>query len=341
MKPLRTVVAETAPFAAGQTKAIDVDVKGYLTQIDFRFTLNITAESPTTYAITGQAVDTLLRAVQSLKFTSSGSLDFYNVPHLRAGYYLAYLKSQGQAYCDSTLPTTSTAAADYVIEFSWHPGSNFSDPFDLSRCVPLRGLSNPQVQVTWGRDSDLGSGYTINSGSLQIIVYTQYLEKGESEADAFKDLPSPHILRPRLIPVTYSTSGTAYTDYGWSQDIPTGAYIRDVMLMQTDTSSYERVNTYVTGIAIRDNKGNTPFKEPSFASFTRMVAQKYYLPAAVTGVVIIPFKEITRKSYGLNMVGASKGDWTINFTTTTDDVTLYALYEAADMIDIDPTVVGE
>ena len=332
MKTLRTPITETASYSSGETSSIDVRLKGYVTQIDVLITLNITADS----SAAPESDDTLLRAVKSMKFTSSGSPDFYSIRDLREGWWLSYIKSQGQAYAD-TLDAGTMSATDKYIQFSIHPGSNFGNPYDMSRCIPLRDLSNVQFQVTWGSDSDLGTGYTINSGNLAIVVYTNYLEKGESEADAFK--PLNYLMRPRYVPVLYEPGSATYDSYGFSQNILTGAYVRDVALMVLSSGDV-RSNTDVTAFQVADNLGHTPLKVTNFTQYVRETQQRYYLPATNAGIVMVPFKSISGKDYGLNMVGASLGDWKIEFTTGAASGHIHALYEMADLINIDPTVVG-
>ena len=332
MKTLRTPIVETADFSANTTQSIDVRLKGYVTQIDVLITLNITADS----TAAPNSDDTLLRVADALKFTSSGSPDFYSIRDLREGWWLSYIKSQGQAYAD-TLGSGAAGAANKYIQFSIHPGSNFGNPYDVSRCIPLRGLSNVQFQITWGSASDLGTGYTINSGSLALVVYTQYLEKGESEADAFKALN--YLMRPRYVPVLYEPGAATYASYGFSQNILTGAYVRDVALMVLSSADI-RSNADVTAFQVADNLGNIPLKVTNFTQYVRETQQRYYLPATNAGIVIVPFKNVTGKEYGLNMVGANLGDQKLEFTTEAASGHIHAVYEMADLINIDPTVVG-
>ena len=332
MKPLRTPIVETAAYSPSTTQSIDVRLKGYITQIDVLITLNITASS----SATPKSDDTLLRIADALKFTSSGSPDFYSVRDLREGWWISYIKSQGQAYAD-VLASGYAAAADKYIQFTIHPGSNFGNAWDLSRNVPLRGLSNVQFQITWGTASDLGTGYTINSGNLAIVVYTQYLEKGESEADAFR--PLNYLMRPRYVPVLYEPGAATYASYGFSQNVLTGAYVRDVSLIVLSSGDL-RSNADVTAFQVADNLGNTPLKATNFTQYVRQTQQRYYLPATNAGIVRIPFKDVTQRDYGLNMVGAGLGDWMIQFTTGAASGHVHAVYEMADLINIDPTVVG-
>jgi len=332
MKNLRTPIVETAEYSSGATKSIDVELRGYVTQIDVMIKLNITADS----TATPKSDDTLLRAVKSLKFTSSGATDFFSVRDLREAWWLSYIKTQGRVYAD-TLSAGAMSATDKYIQFTIHPGSNFGNAYDLTRCIPLRGLSNVQFQVTWGSDSDLGTGYTINSGELSIVVYTKFLEKGESEADAFKGLS--YIMRPRYTPVLYQPGSATYASYGFSQNIPTGAYVRDIFLLVLSSGDV-RSNADVTQFQIADNLGNVPLKVDNFTQYVRSTAQRFYLHEVNAGVVMVPLKDISGKDFGLDLVGANLGDWKIEFTTAATNGKIHTVYEQADLIDIDPTVVG-
>jgi len=322
MKNLSTPIVSTADYAASQTKSIDVNLTGYVTQIDVDITLNVTAAT----SVTPKGDDQALRIIKSLKFTASNvAKDFISFRDGREAYWLSYLKSQGQAHAD-TLPSAGSTD-DVNIQFSLHPGSNFGNLYDLSRVIPLRGLSNVQMQITWGSASDLGTGYTVNSGSMAITVYHAILEKGESERDAFAGLD--HLMVPRYIPVEYSIDA-AYSSFGFSNVLD---------------SSDLRSNSDVSAVQVSTNTGETRFKQLDWVRWLRNVRQRLYLPSALTGVGIVFFKDITGKDYGLDMVGASLGDWTIDFTTAASGGAsggkIKAVYEAADLVPIDPTEVGK
>jgi len=330
MRPLTTPIVDKAAYGSGETKQIEINVPGYITQVDVDISLNVTAAS----SVTPKSDDELLRVIKSLKLTASGAPDFISFRDGREAWWLSYLKSEGQAYADSA--PSAGATEDVVIQFSIHPGRVFSDPFDKTRIIPMRGLTNVVMEVQWGSDSDLGTGFTINSGEMKITVYHLVLDKGEREDEAFPGVD--HLMRPRYLPVTYSIDGV-YASYGFSQNIPTGAYIRDVMLLILNSSDL-RTNTDVSQFNVSDNKGETRIKHDDWVRYLRRLRQQLKLPAALTGVGMVFFKEIEGKEYGLNMVGASLGDYTINFTTTATGGYIHALYEAADMISIDPTEVG-
>jgi len=331
MHPLTESIVETADFAASQTKSIDINLKGYITQVDVDITLNVTAAS----SVTPNSDDEALRIIKGLKLTASNAKDFFSFRDGREAYWLCYLKSEGQAIADS-LPTSGTS--DVTIQFSLHPGNFWSKPYDLTRCIPLRGLSNVQMQVTWGSDSDLGTGYTVNASdsSMAITVHRQVLDKGEREDEAFGGVD--HIIVPRYVPVVYSIDGV-YQSFGFSKNIQTGSRYRDVMLMVLSSSDV-RSNSDVTAVQVSNNLGKTPFKQLSFARWLRQLRQRLRLPAALTGVGIIFFPDITSKDYGLDMVSASLGDWKLDFTTAAADGEIHALYEGADLVSVDATEIG-
>ena len=331
MKNLVTPITQTASYSANQTASIDVNLSGYVTQIDVDITLNVTAGT----SVTPYSDDEALRIIKALKFTASNAKDFISFRDGREAYWLSYLKSQGQAQADS-LPSPGSTD-DVVIQFSIHPGGNFGNPFDKSRVIPLRGLSNVQMQITWGSASDLGTGYTVNSGSMAITVYHAILEKGESEKEAFEGLD--HLMVPRYIPVEYSIDAV-YSSYGFSKNVPTGAYIRDAMIMVLNSSDV-RSNSDVSAVRVATNTGEMRWKQDDFARWLRAVRQQLYLPAALTGVGMIFFRDITGKPYGLDMVGASLGDWTLDFTTAASDGKIKVIYEGADLVPVDVTEVGK
>ena len=341
MKKLTETIVENAPFVEGQTKKIDIDLAGYVTEIVFRFHLNVTQTSAAE-----ESIDGILRMIKGLKFTASNVKDWYSIRDGREGYYLAYLKFQGNVYnSEATIAAGEKAARDIECQFVFHPGVMPGNSFDVTRCIPLRGKSNVQVEVTWGTAAtDIGDGYSVDadeSDGLNVEVSRVVLEKGESEGDAFA--PLDHIFVPRLLPVTYPIDAI-YSSFSFSKDILTGAYIRDVMLLMLDKGEdgvpRDRSDAEVEEFRVTNNKGGIFHVRRSWIGFEREITARYYLQTLVEGLGIIDFRNISGKDYGLNMVQASKGDWMIEFTTIATDGEIRALYEGADLVSVDPTEVG-
>jgi len=330
MIPRTTSITETAAWVASRTRSIDVLLTGYVTQIDVIIDLTVSAAS----SAASLAIDAPYNCMTSLKFTASNWKDWMTYIDGRQAYWDCYLKSQGNAV-EGTLPTAGESDT-VTMQFSMHPGSNFGNRYDLTRCIPLRGRSNVQMKVTWGASTSIGTGYTITDGELSIVVHRMVLGEGQSEKAAFA--PLDNLMVPRYIPVSYNIDGT-YANYTFSKNVPTGAYMRDLMLMICDSDG-DRSNSDVTKLAVSDNKGNTPIEWDSWTNFVRAVRQQLYLPSTPTGVGMLFFKDVKGDPYGLNMVGANLGDWSIDMTTEAEDGDVYGIYEGADAVPIDPTEVG-
>lgn len=333
MQKLTETIVANAEWSEGNTRTIDIDLAGYITEVIFRFHLNVSRTTA------GAAVqDGILRLIRGLKFTASNVKDWYSIRDGREGYYLSYLKTQGNTYL-AGLPAAGNTA-DVECQFSFHPGVMVGNMFDITRCIPLRGKSNVQVEIDWGTAAThLGTGYSVNdddSEGLSVEIARVVLEKGESEAEAFD--PLDHIFVPRLLPVTYAIDAL-YSSYAFSRDILTGAYIRDVMLLILDSSG-DRSNAEIEEFRVVNNKGGIFHVRRSWTGFEREVTARYYLQTLVEGLGIIDFRNVKGKDYGLDMVQASKGDWMLEFTTAVADGEIRALYEGADLVSVDPTEVG-
>lgn len=336
MQKLTETIVESAAYASGQTRTIDIDLAGYVTEIVFRFHLNVAQTS-----VASLVQDGILRMIRGLRFTASNVKDWYTIRDGREGYYLAYLKNQGHVYTSlANLPAGMVVARDVECQFVFHPGVMPGNPFDITRCIPLRGKSNVQVEVDWGVPAThLGTGYSVStddSEGLSVEVSRVVLEKGESEAEAFK--PLDHIFVPRLLPVTHAVDAI-YAAFAFSRDILTGAYMRDVMLLVLDSSG-DRSAAEVSQFRVVNNKGGIFHVRRSWAGFEREITGRYYLAALVTGLGIIDFRNITGKDYGLDMVQASKGDWMLEFSTAVADGEIRTLFEGADLESVDPTEIG-
>jgi|GEM_PF-3568619 len=344
MEQKTETIVTTAPFNAGKTETILVRLAGYITEIVFRFGLNVAQTSEA-----AAVVDGILRMIDGLKFTASNVLDWYTIRDGREGFYLDYIKTQGSPYAGDIygttppdLPAGAQEARDVEVQFVFHPGIMPGNPFDLTRCIPLRGKSNVQVEVSWGTVlDDLGAGYSIDtaaSDGLSIEVSRVILEPGETERQAFA--PLNHIFVPRLLPVTYPIDAK-YDAFSFSLDVLTGAYIRDVMFLVVDSAEIEnRSSGELNQFRVRNNKGELYNVRRNWIGFEREIKRRYYLPAVKSGLAMLDFRGVKGKDYGLNMVQASKGDWMLEFSTARSGGEIWALYEAADLVSIDPTVIG-
>lgn len=333
MYPQRDSITSTISWSAGSTESLDLNLTGYITQIDVYATLTVTkGTSPST----GLDTDAAMRAFDTIKVTASNWKDWISFSDGRQAFWASYLKSQGNAICEG-LTETASDTDTVTVQFSIHPGSNFGNTKDLSRVIPFRGFSNVQFKVGWAAAGAIATGYTITGGTVEIVVHRMVLDKGESEKEAFAG--TDYLLLPRYIPQQYSITDTV-SNYSFIKNIPTGSYIRDLLMMVADSND-KRSNTDVTEVQVADNKGNTRFKESRFARFVRTMRQNFYLPTTPTGVAMVMFKEITTKDYGLDMTAASLGDWKMEMSTGAANGKVFALYEGMDMLDIDPTEVGQ
>ncbi len=330
MRGVTESIVRTAAYTEGQTAAIDVDLSGYVTQIIVQVELELSAPSGAA-AIT----DGLLHMIRALKFTASNAKDWYSVREGIEGFYLAYVKSQGQCFLDAV-----TGAEDETtrqVQWTIHPGVLFGRQFDVTRCIPLRGKSNVEMQITWGVPAThLGAGWTCTDGKMEIIVSRVILEKGESEADAFR--PLDYMMVPRLVPVTHSIDAI-YPSFGFSRNIVTGGYLRDAGLITLDSAG-DRSRVELNQLRVYRNDGTQPFVRRNWIAYEREVRARYYLPASIAGLGFINYKDVSGKDYGLNLVGASLGDWKLEWSTLLATGEIRELNEFADMESVDPTVVG-
>lgn len=345
MQKLTESIVETAEWVPGQTRTIDIDLAGYITEIVFRINLNLTRASGAGAIVE----DGIMRLIRGLRFTASNVKDWYTIRDGREGFYLSYLKLQGHVFHTAVAAYPAEGeAGDVELQFVFHPGVLPGNMFDITRCVPLRGKSNVQVEIDWNTPAAdvLGAGWTVDAdiGGLEVDISRVVLEKGESEADAFA--PLDHIFVPRLIPNIYDIGTNTWPGFAFSRDVPTGAYIRDVMLLIFHAPAEGenlgvRSDAEVTQFRVANNKGGLFHVRRNWLAYTREVAARYYLTAPVTGLGIVDFRNVTGKDYGLNMVQASKGDWMIDFTIPTNqEGEIRALYEGADLVSVDPTEVG-
>lgn len=305
-------IDDTHTYASGSTTQIDIPESGYITEI-----LALSAISITGGTSVSAAEDALARLIDAMQITAAGGKNYYDITDGRQGFYREYIRRQGQAQIDSMPAAGATATKRMLMVI--HPGLNPYDPFDRSIIIPAAELSNLKHKVTWGAASTLGTGFTINSGTLSLTVNEIVLEKGERREDIWPEGINVPMFEAREV-TTVVASNLGKTD-----EVPVGNMLNSVLVMVLDSSG-DRSDSYVTDMGIKFPKQvRTPFESKWYELKARMRAL-YNLPSDLTGIALIPLQWVSKRAIGLDLSAAMTGDVKLGFTIATASGTLHILY---------------
>jgi len=292
-------------YSANDKTTIDLPEEGYITRLDCLLTLNITAGT----SVSAEE-DFLARIIKSCRIKAAGARNFFDISDGRVWYWWNYFKQEGQVQFDSA-PDANTAAADYYALFTIHWGYNWRDPFDTTVVIPAVNLSNLQMELEWGAATDLGSGFTVNSGTMKITVYEVTLEPGETEQ---KIWPAG-LINPRF-DHRQKTPTSTYSNLGFRDEVPTGDVLYETLVMILDSSD-DRTDSDITEIGVDFPKQRrTPISWNWRLRKARSRAH-YRVPSDVTGVTLFPWSDVSGREAGIDLVNAQVGDVRMGFTVAT------------------------
>lgn len=185
-----------------------------ITRIDWELEQNLT-----TTATPGTNQDWLYRILASLSLSSPLG-NHLTLGDLRPLHFENKFRWGGQF----TPPAAPAASATGVMKrgiIRMDCGVNPQDPWDLTGGIPAH-LGNLSLSGGWAAATNLGSGYTINAGTLLRTKLYGVLPEADGEAV------------PRAIPIiqTYSpTPGGASASLGTSWNLPKGHFLHSITVM--------------------------------------------------------------------------------------------------------------
>ena len=323
-------VTDDLDFSASASKSIDIPETGYVSEIDLLSELYVT---PATSVSANE--DALARIIDSLKLTAAGGKNYFTVDDGRQLLYHAYHQYQGQLLHDA-LPSGGGSAGTIRALFPIHFGLDPFDSFDKSVIVPAAELSNFKLEVTWGADSDLGTGFTITAASSRIraIVKELTLEKGETRDKIWPSGINVPLFESRSITPTATASNLGKTD-----DVPVGSMLHSALIISLDSSG-NRTDSYVSEFGTKYPKlALEEYRIDNAYAIGALNRKQFLLPGTVVGqpstwladkagLFLFRFSEVTGKAIGMDLTTAMSGDVKLGFTVASANGTIYILYKS-------------
>jgi len=110
------------------------------------------------------------------------------------------------------------------------------NPYDFSALIPAQGASSFQLFVVCGDLNALDSNTTVNSGTFYVEMKEVNMTTAESDARYGKNLES--LARIQISQKIHTITSTT-TNYSGRIDVPTGNYVRKILLRTKDSSAVE------------------------------------------------------------------------------------------------------
>ena len=309
-------LTDTLDFAANTTKNVDIPKSGYITELNFLFTIRVTAGLSVT-----PAEDPLARLINAARLTASGAKNYFDISDGRQWYYWQFFNYEGQISGDALPQANNSADVTLALKIHWG-----LDPYvdtDRTIILPSPELQNIKFELDWGSATDLGSGYTIDSSNskAQISVTELALEAGELRESIWQTLLSPRF-EARELSLTATASNLGKTD-----DVPVGD-----ILYQTTTMILNgfgnRSDSTVTEVGVKYPKERrTPFKR-LFSDMKAYSRTKFRTTQSIVGAYMFPWEVLTDKEKGIDLRGAQVGDVQAAYTVGVGQGKIHNLHYA-------------
>lgn len=227
-KIIKRLTASSTWAASSDLTPVDLPREGLITEITIR--ANITA------TLTAAAYDDFFRRViQNIKIQGDGGRTYLGMGGEQMSTILSLWQEivQGIPTIHSNGAGIALAAPDvgstvFVSVFKFHPGNNPRDPFDMSVVIPAKFLSTLQALLTTTAAAVTDAAGVITAGTFNFEVCEVLLEPG--------DVIPKMLMTPLGSTLTYTHTAT-YSDFGYQIDVPTGSFLRSILMRCLDDTA--------------------------------------------------------------------------------------------------------
>ena len=347
MKKITKRIIATSTWAAStDLTPIDLPKEGIITDIKIRF--NVTA------TLTAAAYDDYFRRIiQNIRVLGDGGRSYLGM----GGTQMSTLLSLWQEIKDGVptihsngggiaLTAPDVGSTAFISVFQWHPGNNPRDKFDLSAGIPAMDLSTLQVLLTTTAAAVTDAAGNITAGTFYYEISEVILTPEE------KARMGGYIMAPDGSTLTYAHTAN-YSDFGYQFDLPTGAWLRSILMCTRDDTATvpRRKSDEVTAVKLWLPKTGEVVLEQNIYELQSGMMQRFgahgvagdvgpigaiatIRPAPESlqdmvppGFAIIDLREYGHSDYGYDLRNAQSGDVKLAVTIANyaagDSTTLY------------------
>jgi hypothetical protein len=316
-KNAKTLV-DTLAWAASTDKQIDLPNEGLITRIDLE--AQITADAA---AVAAHSTDAFSRIIQNIKIEGGGGKAYVGMSGDQMGRLLHFMNVNdfgGRPFMHPfDQEGTYITSALFRLHFGSRPVDAYGrdNPFDLTAFIPAQDETNLKLTWTTTALADIIDD-TVNISAITIYAHV-YQVVG---------LPSSQGMIPVSATTTYAHTAN-YSDLGKEFDVPTGAYLRRiVMLVQDETTNanagplraYDEVPK--VGLLLPKESRRLIELRTQALSLTNYAIALQQKDASVSqGALVAPFgffvidlRPYTHPDFGANLIGFQTGDVKLGIT---------------------------
>jgi len=304
-------MTDTINYSSGATVSKDIARQGYITHID---TL-LKVVYDTASSVTANE-DPFARLIDGMGISTAGRY-YYNVSDGRQALFLGRCQYQDNIRVDSISTTPSQSGIVDYMAIPIHLGVQFYNSSDVTVVIPAWELSSLKFEVDWGTNSDLGTGYTIDSSTKMYLTIKEILLQEGETIEAI--MPAGKLL-PRMTSSEKPVS-SAYSNLSLEEDLPVGDLLSWILLVVYGNTSATRCNNLVTELAIKFPREATTVFKSDFLPEVSATRRRWALSNDYKGVVFLPLSEVSGDELGYDLAGYQVGDAKICYSTSLSDTT--------------------
>ncbi|KKN50490.1 hypothetical protein LCGC14_0632150 [marine sediment metagenome] len=302
-------LVETLTYSAGNDVQVDLPTEGIITRIAIEMAITASGASAAALSVAG-----LWRAIQNIKITGGGGKSYFSMTGKQMGMMLHHVNLTdfpGRSWRE-IVATTQTVAA--ILHFGSRQRDVYGrdNPYDLTAAIPAQDETN--LKLTWtcaASDDSIDDTNTISSGTMRITVHEVLGQSTEG----------------LMIPISSSESydpGSTKSDLQGERDIPTGNYVRRIVIMALDATAGssggpDLKDDQVTEIGIklvRENRRLIEVRAKALELFNPLWDGMQVVDTPNTlsphnftgGLYVLDLRQIDHPDYGLDTRRMNTGD---------------------------------
>lgn len=336
--PVKKTLVDTATWAASSDQQITLPNEGAITRIVIHYYLTTTgilaADTNTEFA--------QWKPIQSLRIEGGGGRTYLGAVGEQMGRILHFINRRDfPGYMFRRGMATNTIYGTIILHFGSRPRDMYGrdNPFDLTAFIPAADESPNGLKLTWSttQAADVcDTTVDISAGTMEVTVYEVL------------NLPSMAGMMPASSTETYPHTGNL-SDPGHQFDVPTGSYLRRILLLQQDDTAIASGGPLVSGDEIgmvllelsKDNRRlikcdwDALITDPGISrevALTAAGAVTKPVEQVVAGFGVVDLRKYAHPDYGLDLRQYQTGDVKLgvtieNYASGDDTIVLYDMVQ--------------
>jgi hypothetical protein len=333
-KKIKRLTTSSTWAASSDLTPVDLPREGLVTEVKIRANLTAT--------LTAAAYDDYFRRViQNIKLQGDGGRNFLGMSGTQLSTMLSLwqevvmnaptIHSNGAGIA---LAAPDVGSTSFNCVFTFHPGSNPRDPFDLTAVIPAKDLSTFQAILTTTAAAVTDAAGPITAGTFNYEINEVLLEPGDALA-----APGASVMTPMGSTLTYTHTAN-YSDFSYEIDVPAGAFLRSILWRSLDDTATvpRRKSDEVTGIRLWLPKTGEIVFEQNIRELAQTMMQRFgchgiagdvgpigaiatirpapesLLDMVPAGFAVIDLRPFAHPSYGIDLRGLQTGDMKLGLT---------------------------